>query len=339
MHPLRAIGSAIISVTFLVVSITPSTAGSALVPLKTGPLDQTLADANTTYLTWSEPLARDHRRYNAWSQPLAGGTRIKMNSKGSLGFPGGINGNTTETVYQEISGGGSWIGMFDMATGASSIAPRAVNTTLWEWAPSASSTHLLFGRNNFRGNDSLWKVLLFDRVAKTTVLLDWARNRCSCIYPEELTEDYATWTKCVGTGCNVWYYDIAAETKAKVPNPGREQYYAAVSSTTGNIYYASSGPACGEDVHIMRWNPALGGDPVSVVTLDPGFDLSGRLGVAGDGVDADDVILARASCTSRFHANIYMIEDAQAAVSTARVGPASSLSGAAKREAGPDARP
>ncbi len=319
-----------------------SSASAVITPtlVRGGVTDQFFPAGNSTYLIWTENTLAHPRNYQAYGATPATGTPFKLNASGTEAYAGGINGETTEAVFQQVNGASSDIELYDLATKVRTPAPAAVNTTLWEWRASISPGYILFGRNAFNRDSSPWKVMLYDRVAGTTTVLDTVTYKCRCIYPDQVTDEYATWTKCSRTTCNVWYHDNTTGTIAKIPHPDTKLlYYAGVAAGSGNIYYGSSGFACGKNVKILRWNPAVGGTPVVVTAFPDGYDLSWRISVNVDPGAHEDVYFDRANCSSRnYYANIYKIEDGDTATTPASTsgGPGS---GTPSLRLGPDAAP
>jgi hypothetical protein len=223
-----------------------------------GPGNQFSGDGNSTYLTWATNSTDHPRHYDARARLLAGGGGFKMNASGTEGFAGDINGDTTEAAYQQVNGSSSNILLYDLEARTRSAASSVVNTDLWEWAPSVSDGYILFGRNKFARPSSPWKVVLYDRNSDSTMVLDSVTNACGCIIPGQVSDDYATWTRCDRATCQAWYYDIAADTTARVPNPlDKQQYYPSVSAATGDIYLVRSGNGCGQNVRRIRWAAAM----------------------------------------------------------------------------------
>ena len=290
------------------------TVGETLV--EGGAANQFAGDGNTTYLTWSANTTAHPRHYDAVFRPLAGGANVKMNAAGTIGYSGDINGDTTEAIYQQADGSSSDLYTYDLALQTRTAAPAAVNSSLWEWAPSVSDGYILYGRYKFTRKSSPWRVMLYDRNADTNLVLDSVPQSCACIYPGQVSDDYATWTRCTNSTCQAWYYDIAGHTTSKVPNPNAKlQYFPSVSAATGDIYFAQSAFACGKHVKIMEWNPVTGGVPTVVSAQPPGFDVYLGPNVFDDLTGHQDVYVDRQVCGGKYYADIYVINDADTALS------------------------
>jgi hypothetical protein len=284
-------------------------------PVETGAANQFAGDGNTTYLTWSSNTTAHPRHYDAMFRLLAGGPSMKMNAAGTIGYSGDINGDTTEAVYQQIDSSGSDLYTYDLALQTRTAAPQAVDSTLWEYGASISDGYILYGRNKFNRKSSPWKIMLYDRNTDTNIVLDTVTNACACVYPGQVSDDYATWTRCSKSICQAWYYDIAGQTTQKIPNPnGKLQYFPAVSGATGDLYFVQSAFGCGLHTKIMQWNPVAGG-AANVVSSQPrGYDVYVGPNVFDDGTH-QDVYVDRQICSGKYYADIYVINDADTAFS------------------------
>jgi hypothetical protein len=169
----------------------------------------------------------------------------------------------------------------------------------------------LFGRNLGRRT----RIYLYDRTLQTSIALASARNRRNGnprILPDDVTEAYATWTKC-GAACNVYYYNLSTKVTTVVPNSGStHQYNGSVSDATGDMYFASSGSGCGVRVEILRWHI---GDPLPytvVATLPSGYDATFRIATFNDGTN-DNMFFDRVRCAGKFYSDIYEVPAANTA--------------------------
>jgi hypothetical protein len=290
-----------------------------------GAANQFSGDGNATYLTWSSNSGAHPRHYDALTRAFLGKVTVKMNAPGTTGYAGDINGNGTEAAYQQTDGAMSDVYLYDLDADTRTAAPDAVNSALWEWAPSVSDDYLLFGRNKFTRASSPWKIVLYDRNTDTNLVLDTAPNSCQCIFPGQVTDEWATWTRCSRSTCQAWYYDIAGDVAARVPNPlDKVQYYPGVSRENGDIYFVRSNPACGANVKIVRWNPA--GGPADVVSSQPtGYDVYTGLKVFDDLGGHQDVYVDRQRCAGKYYGDIYVVNDADLAGSRVAGRPARSV--------------
>ena len=289
------------------------TVGETLV--EGGAANQFAGDGNTTYLTWSANTTAHPRHYDAVFRPLAGGSSVKMNAAGTIGYSGDINGDTTEAIYQQADGSSSDLYTYDLALQTRTAAPDAVNSVLWEYGASISDGYILYGRNKFNRKSSPWKIMLYDRNTDTNIVLDTVTQACGCVYPGQVSDEYATWTRCSKSTCQAWYYDIGGETTAKIPNPNAKlQYFPAVSAATGDLYFVQSAFGCGLHTKIMQWDPVAGGAANLVSTQPRGYDVYVGPNVFDDGTH-QDVYVDRQVCSGKYYADIYVINDADTAFS------------------------
>jgi hypothetical protein len=313
---------AIAAAAALVTGALPATAGLGPVLVKGGTGDQNHPTANATTLGYSANSSSAPRHYDAYIEPLLGKGRTKVNASRTVAFMGHMSGDSGELSFQQIRGRSSDVLLYDIETTTRIQPPNAVNTDLWEWSPSLSPGHILFGRNSFRQGSSPWKVMLFDRETHNTRVLDSVTFRCGCIWPGQVSDEYATWTKCSRRTCNVWVYDIVnGGDPIKVPNPDtRIQYFGGVSEDSQAVYYASAdrSSSCGQDTNLMKWTPGGKLGPVVVTALSDA-DVGDTMYVYADGAH-DDLYFARGRCTSAFPEDIYKVEDADTATITRTAG-------------------
>jgi hypothetical protein len=259
---------------------------------------------NTDSVIWSANTHDRPRHFDAYAQATGGGALYKMNAGGTVGFAGSVNGDTGEAIYQQITDS-SDLYLYDLTSHTRAAAPAAVNTSQWESSPSVSPGFMLFNREARR-----WRVVLYDRNTGTSTVLANVSYRCRCVFAGQVTDDYATWTDCSGTRCQIWYLDIAGSSVHRFPNPlGKYQYASGVSSGTGDIYVARSAPACGANVRIVRWNPVAGGDPVVVSSLPDGYDVADELLTFADTGGHDDVYFGEFLCGYAL-SDLYVLADA-----------------------------
>jgi hypothetical protein len=299
---------AVMAVTVALVIGPAASAGLTATEVEGGPGDQIFGQVNTDWEVWTSNSADHPNAYNAYGR-MNGSARFRINPAGTRGYAGTLLDDTSQAIYQKIDGASSNIYLYDLSTQTQSSPGAGVNSDLWEWQPAVSDGFVLFGRNSFRTKTSPWKVILYDRTALTSTVLDSVTNRCRCIYPGQVTDQYATWTKCTGI-CQVWVYSIAGEAKVKAPNPSSQyQYYPGVSSESpGDIYFVGASD-CGSNTQILHWNPLGKGDPTVVSTLPNGFNVSVSLRVTDDAGGHQDLYFDRQVCSGHFYADVYKLED------------------------------
>jgi hypothetical protein len=266
-------------------------AGVVPQPVQGGPGDQGPGMANSGWVTWTYG-PRDRPRHIDALARAVDGDPFRLNAAGTRGFTGGLSDDGDEAILQQITDrGASNIFLYDLALRERSPAP--INTDKWEAHPSVSDGYILFERQTAK-----WRVILYDRAAHTSTVIDEASARCFCLFSGQVSDDYATWTDCSGaTGCQVRYYDIAGESSHKVPNTlDKQQYSPGVSGGTGNIYFIRSGAGCGVNTRIMRWNPIAGGEPGVLYSEPAGIDFQDPLMVFADPGTHDDVYFGDRQC-------------------------------------------
>jgi hypothetical protein len=261
---------------------------------------------------WAFTLSRagNPNRYDAYAKEGAN-PPIKLNVSGQ-GWTGGIDYPIVS--YQQIAGGQSNIHLYDLATDSRSPAP--INTAkYWEWHPSFSGTmsdyHLLFGQDNT--NNPTQRVVLHhhsDVGDHESLELTYVTKASHYVQPDQLNGNWATFTRCTPV-CNVFKHQVSTGTTTRIAKPvtdrPRHQYAGAVTPT-GAVYLVRSGPRCGEQVRIVRYDeahsdPALG---TVVAALPSGVDIA--FAFARVNASSVDVFYDRVNCsTGRF--DIYKITD------------------------------
>jgi hypothetical protein len=283
--------------------------------VKGGRGTQVLPAVNANDFGWSSNTTAHPNHFDAFAQRKSGGAIKKVNARRTIGYMGAFDGDTSTIFYQQVKGYSSDIYTDDFLEPGTRSPVSAINTTRWEYQPSVSPGYILFGRNDFHNPSSPWKILLYDRKDGDITVLDQATYKCRCVFPGQVTDRYATWTRCSRSGCAVKYYDITHKTTSLVANPhGKLQYVPSVSAATGDIYFAAGGFGCGKHVGLFRWNPAEGGDPDRVATLPAGRDVYwSTFTLDGAGGTHQDVYFDRTVCGGHYYADIYELNDADTA--------------------------
>lgn len=308
-------GIAVLTATLSILSVTgPVSAGvGAAEQVLGGKPDQFGPGATEvgadTWVGWSQfvrPTVTAHVKIRF---PAAADNRKLRRRAGSNTFFGGFEGD--DAIFQEARRRNSSVYLYDIPTDTASAPPTDINTELWEWAPDISTAFILFGRNKFDRARSPWKVMLYDRVAQTFETLDSVRNRCGCIFPESVSEQYAAWTRCEGARCQVWVHDTVSGTDMKVPNPFDKQQYGAAVTDDGQVYFVRSGNGCGANPQIRRWQFGGGAATNLVHDFASGTDLRAGMDVLEGADTNDDVYFDRVNCSDRrFRGNVYRLVDA-----------------------------
>jgi hypothetical protein len=230
------------------------------------------------FIAWQENSRRSPRHYDVFARRLGGGRAFKVNAAGTNGANGGIDGDVL--LYQEFGKGKSDLKLFDLTDRSRSSPPRGVNTAQWEYWPSISGDHLLFGRLYKSG---LRRIILFDVSSRDATSLDKVKGSGRFLAPGQVNGDYAVWSKCATKRrCNVVLYRISDGTKTTIPNSGGRDHAPSVTPD-GVVYFARSGGACGSGTKILRFLP---GGPVTILWRLPSGDDVGTtrvfLGAGGE---------------------------------------------------------
>jgi hypothetical protein len=302
----------------LLAPVEPAVASAtAILVLGGSGIDQLEPMANASYFSWIQNSTAHPKHHDAFVRPIPPGGQepVKVNPAGTQGFIGGIDGDTTTAIYQQVAKGRSNLFMYDLSTGVRSQPPSNINTKLWEWAPTISSGYIEFGRlNNTRPRSASW-VLLYDRTTGDIKELASEPRGCFCITPYQVSDQFATWVVCLKL-CRVWYYNIKAGTTHEVPDPqGLDQYDPSVDGATKTIYFVQAhGPYCGVHVKIMRW---VAGSPISsaatVTSIPSGYDVAATTYVYVDSGGHDQLFFDRLQCSGKYYADLYEVPNADTA--------------------------
>ena len=218
------------------------------------------------FVAWQQNTRRDPGHYDVFARPIGGGEQFQVNAEGTNGANGDIDGDLL--VYQQFRGKRSDIRFFDLAGQQRSSPPRGVNTGQWEYWPSLSGDHLLFGRLS---NGGVRRIVLFDLATRTSNVLDRLSGRDSFLAPGQINGDYAAWYRCVADRrCDVIRYHIPDEAQERIENPGRNQRAPAIGPD-GTIYFARARGDCGSGVRLISL--PLGGPETELWRLPSGDDI------------------------------------------------------------------
>jgi hypothetical protein len=267
--------------------------------LPTTPRDEILPAADA-WLMWSQNSAAHPRLYSEYVEDNGGssgtpGPRIRVNAAGTQGFPGSVLGpGLRRLIYQQVRGRQSDLKVFDTVTHARTNPPVGVNTPAWEYRPSASGAWILFGR--LKTATHRRKIILFDRFSQQVIVLadrpagppeqSWAT-------PGQVNGQFAVWSQCTATACNVWEYDIAHATTTRLPNatPGHYNYAPSVDAT-GTVYFAHGGRTCGG----ARLEKQPLGGPASVILALRTRDVTSSSYATHFGNASPSLLFARHNC-------------------------------------------
>jgi hypothetical protein len=218
------------------------------------------------FIAWQQNSRQSPSHYDLFARRLGGGGGFKVNAGGTKGANGGIDG--TVLLYQQYGKGKSDLKLFDLADRTRSSPPRGVNTKQWEYWPSMSGDHLLFGRLNPKG---VRRVILFDVASRDATSLAKVKGSGTFLAPGQVNGDYAVWSKCATKRrCKVVLYRISDGTQTTIPNPGGRDHAPSVTPD-GVVYFARSGGGCGSRTKLLRFPP--GGPPTVLWQLPSGDDV------------------------------------------------------------------
>ena len=216
------------------------------------------------FIAWQQNSRQSPGQYDLFARPLGGGGAFKVNAAGTKGANGGIDGDVL--LYQEFGKGKSDLKLFDLADRTRSSPPRGVNTKQWEYWPSMSGDHLLFGRLNPKG---VRRIILFDVASRDATTLAKVKGSGTFLAPGQVNGDYAVWSKCATKRrCKVVLYRISDGTQTTIPNPGGRDHAPSVTPD-GVVYFARSGGGCGSGTKLLRFLP---GGPATVLWRLPSGD-------------------------------------------------------------------
>jgi hypothetical protein len=141
-------------------------------------------------------------------------------------------------------------------------------------------------------------------------VLATVNGRYDILAPGQVNGNWAVWTTCSTSECNVFRYQISTRTKAKLPKPPGSatiyQYGASVLKN-GVVYAARSGSSCGETVRIIRFrsdDPSTGTEIAAIAAGHDAFSGWARKRPNG----SVDYLYERVVC-SNLSRNLYRIND------------------------------
>jgi len=298
----RLVGCAAVGTVSLVCVASTASGAVSQFPVLTTPRDEILPAADVWFMWTQNSGAHPHRytEYVEKNPAQSGGPccRMRVNAVGTQGFPGGIL-PTGRLIYQQVKRRQSDLKVFDMSTRLRRNPPVGVNTPGWEYQPSASGAWILFGR--LKVSTHRRKIVLFDLFSQRLIVLAdrpaGPANNPSAT-PGQLNGNFAVWSQCTATACNVWEYDIATATKTRLPNatPGHYNYAPSVD-TAGTVYFAHGGRTCG-GAKIEK--EPLGG-AASIIASVGNQDVSSSSFANHFGNATPSLLFARYDCKSGSH--------------------------------------
>lgn len=271
------------------------------VPVLTGSTDQITPAAAGTTLVWARNGLNDRGPYDVYVR--VGGKVIQVNSPITQAFGGGISGDTV--VYQRVFKGQSDLRYYNIATGTYS-APSAWNSGAWEWSPTVSGTHVLFGRASGSGSSAVERGELGDRSTAGVTELVSLSGTYARVFPGQVNGNYAVWSQCINVTvlCNVWMYDIAAGTTTLIRNTfsGGKYQYAPSVTADGTVYFVHSGSSCGAWQLVKK---PLGAPAAVMLTFAHGIDVNSTY--VDDTGGTPVVYYSRYACAGNRQGDVYRV--------------------------------
>jgi hypothetical protein len=253
----------------VVTALTGSVSASTPVKVVDTRADETSPTIAAGWFAWS----RDNGTKYVAVLRRAGGTPRRIPSPYDA-FPGTVilrGPHADQVVFWEFAKRGNGrIRFYDIATHQVRRPPPGVNTTKSEELASVSGDYMLFARGPVgAANDT--QVILYR--FSTHRFRTLASSRKPVFTADDVTGDFAVYTRCGATTCNVIRYRISTGRRVEMPaaSSGRANYFGAVLGD-GTVYYAQgSFIRCGGTVRIQRRRH---GHLTSIATLVTGVDAS-----------------------------------------------------------------
>lgn len=284
-----------------------ATSAQALTPVKVlgGPEDQWYPFSNGTYLGWSQNSTSSPKFFNAWIMKEASERRVRINPKGTEGWFGGFDPRGSRAVFQLVDDGRSDIKLYDIVDEEVRSAPDGVNSPDWERSPRISANFLLFNRDD--SGSSVARVMLLNRTSGKVKQLVKVNDQEEWLQVESVGERYAVWERCDDATCRVYVYDTVNGTTKTVPTDnGLPQYSPSLDEDRDRLYVVRSGPACGKNVVIWRFDlNDLKAAPKKMSTLPDGIDIGSTSVAVRPG--RVDLMLQRLSCKNDGYGDIFAL--------------------------------
>jgi len=203
------------------------------------------------YFAWAQASEARPARFNVYARPDAG-SRFKVNPQGTVAFATDIDDTTLVFSQRSRPQAPGNVRLYALDDRTPSDPPAGVNTRRYrEAGGKLLGDTLLFARYSASAS----KIFLFDLVTHERKLLD-SIARPGYAQTGDVDGGLAVWTKCRSFAhCNIFVYDLAAETKTRVPNPQHRSQYAASLADDGTVYFGeSSNINCGNSLAIWRYD-------------------------------------------------------------------------------------
>jgi len=269
------------------------------------------------YLVWNANSVAKPRREHSYVMADGGGP-VRISPPGTTSHGAAIDGTTI--VYEEATAEDSDLWFYDAQTQVRSATPDGVNTPQIEHRPSLSGNWVLFTRENWNRvpfRRSRTKVVLFNLMDSTTIVLERLRTKSSYLISDQVKGDWATYESCEFRrgrffDCQVWRYQISTDELVQMPNPGVQQYAGALSDD-GTVYLVRTRNRnqwrCGSHSKLVRM--PVGGGQTVIATLPDGLDALATFGF--DEMDGSTTVYFDRLTCKNGRSGIYRIVDADSA--------------------------
>jgi hypothetical protein len=259
------LGAAAIAAALMVA--VPAAAGTGVITTKADEYDPA---ASASYVVWS--VAANHR-YTVYAKGI-GGSRFRVNARGTDARTGGIDTDGTTLIYQQYNQAKhhSDIYAYDLATKQRTKIGKPVSTRRWEYGATGSGGWILFARDR-SGTRTL---LLYNTSTHEMRHLAAVTGHGHLLSPGQVAGAYAVWATAVWksdhyASCNVFLYDITTDATSRVANPHDRCQTAASVNPAGTVYLGRSGMRCGKNA-VLRKQPLVGA-ATTLVNFADGHDI------------------------------------------------------------------
>jgi hypothetical protein len=224
------------------------------------------------YLAYSRDVAGHPNRVNLIVKP-DGSSPFRVNPRGTIAFPGSIDGDTLAFSQRSLSGGRGDIKLFDLIARTRS-EPAGINTARHESQSSLAGDWLVFARSRRVSFTSPRRLILRNLATSENRQLDFGDD--AYVQGGGLAGNFVSWTRCRRLShCRTWRYDITAATKTRLPNPLAKSQFAASVTADGTVYYAESGTIlCSKKKVVRFWRQPLAGTRELLAVLPRGRDTA-----------------------------------------------------------------
>jgi hypothetical protein len=204
------------------------------------------------YFAWAQASESHPNHFNVFVRP-DGSSRYRVNPAGTEAFAGDIDGTTLVFGQLPRPNHPGGVELYGLVTKVASSPPPGVNTRRnHEAGPKVSGEKLLFARYSNSGG----KIFVFDLATHERTLLDSIASPPGYVQTGDVEGNLAAWIRCRRFAhCQTFVYDLAAETKTRVPNPQHRSQYAVSLADDGTVYFGeSTNINCGDSLAIWRYD-------------------------------------------------------------------------------------